>query len=133
MRNATRCGLWWAEMLKTRDQCKEAATLYFRISGELGVFEMSQSGLQAVQNPGEIFLGEPQIDTEEFTGQVVAVMMDGSQSFIVVVQICRYFSDPQNYFQDNDHYARNKLKVVLFPILDKRVNTLDNCTGESKG
>ncbi|XP_074372130.1 uncharacterized protein LOC141712902 isoform X3 [Apium graveolens] len=108
MRNATRCGLWWAEMLKTRDQCKEAATLYFRISG-----------LQAVQNPGEIFLGEPQIDTEEFTGQVVAVMMDGSQSFIVVVQICRYFSDPQNYFQDNDHYARNKLKVVLFPILDK--------------
>ncbi|XP_074349440.1 uncharacterized protein LOC141689154 isoform X2 [Apium graveolens] len=34
MRNATRCGLWWAEMLKTRDQCKEAATVYFRISGE---------------------------------------------------------------------------------------------------
>ncbi|XP_052200322.1 uncharacterized protein LOC127806829 isoform X2 [Diospyros lotus] len=33
-RNATRCGLWWAEMLKTRDQFKEAATVYFRISGE---------------------------------------------------------------------------------------------------
>ncbi|XP_015900436.3 uncharacterized protein LOC107433641 isoform X1 [Ziziphus jujuba] len=29
--NATRCGLWWAEMLKTRDQYKEAATVYFRI------------------------------------------------------------------------------------------------------
>ncbi|KAL1813358.1 hypothetical protein ACET3Z_023423 [Daucus carota] len=34
MRNATRCGLWWAEMLKTRDQCKDAAAVYFRISGE---------------------------------------------------------------------------------------------------
>ncbi|THF96411.1 hypothetical protein TEA_015437 [Camellia sinensis var. sinensis] len=33
-RIATRCGLWWVEMLKTRDQFKEAATVYFRISGE---------------------------------------------------------------------------------------------------
>ncbi|XP_075101206.1 uncharacterized protein LOC107825691 isoform X2 [Nicotiana tabacum] len=33
-RNATRCGLWWVEMLKGRDQYKEAASVYFRISGE---------------------------------------------------------------------------------------------------
>lgn len=33
--NATRCGLWWVEMLKTRDQYKEAASVYFRISGEV--------------------------------------------------------------------------------------------------
>ncbi|KAI7997175.1 Agamous-like MADS-box protein AGL65 [Camellia lanceoleosa] len=33
-RNATRCGLRWVEMLKTRDQFKEATTVYFRISGE---------------------------------------------------------------------------------------------------
>ncbi|KAI4348871.1 hypothetical protein L6164_009540 [Bauhinia variegata] len=32
--NATRCGLWWIEMLKTRDQFKEAAIVYFRICGE---------------------------------------------------------------------------------------------------
>ncbi|XVE61381.1 hypothetical protein DITRI_Ditri06bG0034900 [Diplodiscus trichospermus] len=32
--NATRCGLWWAEMLKARAQMKEAATIYFRICGE---------------------------------------------------------------------------------------------------
>ncbi|XP_057951278.1 uncharacterized protein LOC131146026 isoform X2 [Malania oleifera] len=32
--NATRCGLWWVEMLKARDQFKEAAGVYFRISGE---------------------------------------------------------------------------------------------------
>ncbi|CAL5194328.1 unnamed protein product [Lathyrus oleraceus] len=32
--NATRCGLWWIEMLKARDLYKEAATVYFRICGE---------------------------------------------------------------------------------------------------
>lgn len=32
--NAIRCGLWWAEMLKARDQYKEAASVYFRVSGE---------------------------------------------------------------------------------------------------
>lgn len=33
--NATRCGLWWVEMLKARDQYKEAATVYSRICGEV--------------------------------------------------------------------------------------------------
>ncbi|GAY32901.1 hypothetical protein CUMW_004660 [Citrus unshiu] len=32
--NATRCGLWWVEMLKARHQYKDAATVYFRICGE---------------------------------------------------------------------------------------------------
>ncbi|GLT94814.1 hypothetical protein SLE2022_125350 [Rubroshorea leprosula] len=32
--NATRCGLWWIGMLKTGEQHKEAATVYFRICGE---------------------------------------------------------------------------------------------------
>nr|GEY65939.1 protein YIF1B-like [Tanacetum cinerariifolium] len=33
--------------------------------------------------------------------------------------ISRYFSDPQYYFQVNDRYVRNKLKVVLFPFLHR--------------
>ncbi|KAK9156892.1 hypothetical protein Scep_003466 [Stephania cephalantha] len=33
-RNVTRCGLWWTEILKARDQYKEAAGVYFRISNE---------------------------------------------------------------------------------------------------
>lgn len=33
-RNATRCGLWWAEMLKTRGQYREASSVYFRVSNE---------------------------------------------------------------------------------------------------
>lgn len=34
-KNATRCGLWWVEMLKTRDEYKEAATVYFRICDDV--------------------------------------------------------------------------------------------------
>ncbi|CAM8970935.1 unnamed protein product [Rhodiola kirilowii] len=33
-KNAVRCGLWWVEMLKARDQFREAAGVYFRIPGE---------------------------------------------------------------------------------------------------
>ncbi|KAI4378774.1 hypothetical protein MLD38_016207 [Melastoma candidum] len=36
-----------------------------------------------------------------------------------VSNISRYFSDPQYYFQVNDQYVRNKLKVVLFPFLHR--------------
>ncbi|XP_024187862.1 trafficking protein particle complex subunit 8 isoform X1 [Rosa chinensis] len=32
--NATRCGLWWVEMLKARYQYREAATVYFRVGAE---------------------------------------------------------------------------------------------------
>ncbi|KAF6154928.1 hypothetical protein GIB67_018365 [Kingdonia uniflora] len=32
--NVTRCGLWWTEMLKAREQYKEAAGVYFRIFNE---------------------------------------------------------------------------------------------------
>lgn len=40
--NATRCGLWWVEILKTRDQFREAATVYFRICSQvmLNFFDM---------------------------------------------------------------------------------------------
>ncbi|KAM0042550.1 putative Yif1 family protein [Helianthus debilis subsp. tardiflorus] len=40
----------------------------------------------------------------------------GSSSEYMQSNISRYFSDPQYYFQVNDHYVRNQLKVVLFPF-----------------
>lgn len=43
----------------------------------------------------------------------------GSSSEYVQSNISRYFSDPQYYFQVNDHYVRNKLKIVLFPFLHR--------------
>ncbi|XP_019095424.1 PREDICTED: protein YIF1A isoform X2 [Camelina sativa] len=42
-----------------------------------------------------------------------------SPSEYVQSNISRYFSDPQYYFQVNDQYVRNKLKIVLFPFLHR--------------
>lgn len=43
----------------------------------------------------------------------------GSSSEYVQSNISRFFADPQYYFQVNDDYVRNKLKVVLFPFLHR--------------
>nr|CAD1819874.1 unnamed protein product [Ananas comosus var. bracteatus] len=43
----------------------------------------------------------------------------GSSSEFMQSNISTYFSNPQYYFQVNDQYVRNKLKVVLFPFLHK--------------
>ncbi|KAG2258655.1 hypothetical protein Bca52824_077949 [Brassica carinata] len=43
----------------------------------------------------------------------------GSSSEYVQSNITRYFSDPQYYFQVNDQYVRNKLKIVLLPFLHR--------------
>uniref|UniRef100_A0A0D3BWX1 Uncharacterized protein n=1 Tax=Brassica oleracea var. oleracea TaxID=109376 RepID=A0A0D3BWX1_BRAOL len=43
----------------------------------------------------------------------------GSSSEYVQCNITRYFSDPQYYFQVNDQYVRNKLKIVLLPFLHR--------------
>ncbi|XP_043720055.1 DNA repair protein RadA isoform X2 [Telopea speciosissima] len=53
---------------------------------ELGVFEMTQSGLQAVSNPSEIFLSEQHFNSEVLAGLAVAVIVDGSRTFLIEVQ-----------------------------------------------
>ncbi|WCJ39694.1 DNA repair protein RadA [Euphorbia peplus] len=58
----------------------------FGSTDELGVFEMSQSGLQAVANPSEIFLSEQYTGSEILVGLAVAVVMDGSRSFLIEIQ-----------------------------------------------
>lgn len=58
---------------------------------QLGVFEMSQLGLQAVSNPSEIFLSENHSDSEFLAGLAVAVIMDGSRSFLLEIQVVFMF------------------------------------------
>ncbi|KAK4760770.1 hypothetical protein SAY87_005663 [Trapa incisa] len=53
---------------------------------ELGVFEMSQLGLQPIENPSEMFLSQEQSGSEVLAGLAVAVIMDGSRTFLVEVQ-----------------------------------------------
>lgn len=55
--------------------------------GQLGVFEMSEHGLQAVLNPSEMFLTEHDSDSEILAGLAVAVVLDGSRTFAIEVQV----------------------------------------------
>lgn len=63
---------------------------------QLGVFEMSQSGLQTVSNPSEMFLSEEHSDSEFLAGLAVAVIMDGSRAFLLEIQV---FCIPFSLFQ----------------------------------
>ncbi|XP_059640792.1 uncharacterized protein LOC132282960 [Cornus florida] len=58
----------------------------FGSTDELGVFEMSQSGLDAVSNPNVMFLSEQHLDSDYLAGLAVAVIMDGSRTFLIEIQ-----------------------------------------------
>ncbi|XP_056176398.1 uncharacterized protein LOC115684023 isoform X2 [Syzygium oleosum] len=58
----------------------------FGSTDELGVFEMSQLGLEAVLNPSEILLSEDHSESEVMAGLAVAVVMDGSRTFLLEIQ-----------------------------------------------
>lgn len=52
---------------------------------------MSESGLQAVPNPCEIFLSEQYLDSDFLAGVAVAVIMDGSRAFLIEIQVFFFF------------------------------------------
>ncbi|KAK7381710.1 hypothetical protein VNO80_00257 [Phaseolus coccineus] len=58
----------------------------FGSTDELGVFGMSHSGLQAISNASEMFLSEQHLDSEILAGLAVAVIMDGSRTFLIEIQ-----------------------------------------------
>ncbi|KAJ0074762.1 hypothetical protein Patl1_34056 [Pistacia atlantica] len=53
---------------------------------ELGVFEMSQLGPQVVSNPSQMFLSEQHSDSDVLAGLAVAVIMDGTRTFLTEIQ-----------------------------------------------
>ncbi|MCS6873140.1 MAG: DNA repair protein RadA [Pyrinomonadaceae bacterium] len=55
----------------------------FGPTGEIGVFEMTESGLLEVKNPSEIFLQER---LSESPGSVVTVCMEGTRPMLVEIQ-----------------------------------------------
>ncbi|KAK6911981.1 hypothetical protein RJ641_024074, partial [Dillenia turbinata] len=58
----------------------------FGSTDELGVFEMSQLGLQTVSNPSQMFLTEQISDSEFLAGLAIAVIIDGSRTFLLEIQ-----------------------------------------------
>lgn len=48
---------------------------------------MSQSGLEGVSNPSDMFLSEHYSDSDYLAGLAIAVMMDGSRAFVIEIQV----------------------------------------------
>ncbi|KAI0491903.1 hypothetical protein KFK09_026165 [Dendrobium nobile] len=58
----------------------------FGSTDELGLLEMTESGLQAVSNPNEMFLSENYSDSDVLAGLALAIVVDGSRTFVIEIQ-----------------------------------------------
>ncbi|KAJ6793912.1 Uncharacterized protein M6B38_233000 [Iris pallida] len=86
----------------------------FGSTDELGVFEMSESGLEAVANPSEIFLTEQYSDSEILAGLAVAVIVDGSRTFVIEIQaLCASGSSPIRHVEGVRDGRANMIIAVL--------------------
>ncbi|KAG0499259.1 hypothetical protein HPP92_003950 [Vanilla planifolia] len=58
----------------------------FGSTDELGLLEMTEFGLQAVSNPSEMFLSENYFDSDILAGLALAIVVDGSRTFVIEIQ-----------------------------------------------
>ncbi|QCE09015.1 uncharacterized protein LOC114184245 [Vigna unguiculata] len=87
----------------------------FGSTDELAVLEMSQSGLQVVSNASEMFLTQQHSDSNVLAGLAIAVIMDGTRTFLVEIQALCLTHSPVSSSQSNGiHVNRaNIIKCVL--------------------
>ena len=89
----------------------------FGAANEIGVFEMTNTGLVPVSNPSEVFLQER---PENATGSVVTVCMEGTRPMLVEVQALvsgTKFGTGRRMTQGFDHNRTS----LLIAVLEKRV------------
>lgn len=89
----------------------------FGAANEIGVFEMTNSGLIPVGNPSELFLQER---PEGATGSVVTVCMEGTRPILVEVQALvsgTKFGSGRRMAQGFDHNRTS----LLIAVLEKRL------------
>lgn len=90
----------------------------FGSTNEIGVFQMTESGLVEVKNPGEFFLSD---EMEETNGSVVTAIMEGSRPILLEVQALTTKSNygiPQRVATGFD---LRKLSILI-AVLEKRLN-----------
>jgi len=89
----------------------------FGSTNELGVFEMTEQGMQNVDNPSQLFLSERQ---SNMPGSVVVSTVEGARPLLVEVQaLCApsYFTTPRRTVTGADF---NRVLVVL-AVVEKRL------------
>jgi DNA repair protein RadA/Sms len=83
---------------------------------EIGVFRMSQQGLEPVDNPSELFLGDR---TSESSGSAVTALLEGTRPVLIEVQALAAragFGTPQRVATGFD----GRRLALLLAVLDKR-------------
>lgn len=94
-----------------------AAKNRFGSTNELGVFEMTESGMRSVENPSQLFLSQRQASAP---GSAVAAVVEGARPLLVEVQaLCApsYFAAPRRVVTGADY---NRVLVVL-AVIEKRL------------
>ncbi len=83
---------------------------------EIGVFRMSEAGLEAVENPSALFLGDRHGDT---SGSAVTALLEGTRPLLVEIQALAAkagFGTPQRVATGFD----TRRLALLLAVLDKR-------------
>ncbi|CAL9195506.1 unnamed protein product [Musa hybrid cultivar] len=88
----------------------------FGSTDELGVFEMSESGLAAVSNPSEIFLSDNFPDSDVLAGLAIAVVVDGSRTFLIEIQaLC--VSDPSSVSRYANGIKASRADMIIAVLM----------------
>jgi DNA repair protein RadA/Sms len=89
----------------------------FGSTNEIGIFEMTESGLKEVQNPSELFLSERPLGV---SGSTVVASMEGTRPVLVELQALvsqTNFPTPRRMATGIDH---NRLSLIV-AVLEKRM------------
>lgn len=89
----------------------------FGSTNEVGVFEMTQVGMQEVLNPSQVFLAERSVGTP---GSAVAVTMEGTRPLLVEVQALTATTASAQPRRTANGFDMNRL-LMLIAVLSKRV------------
>jgi DNA repair protein RadA/Sms len=89
----------------------------FGSTDEVGVFEMTQTGMQEVANPSQVFLAERSAGTP---GSAVAVTMEGTRPLLVEVQALTATTASAQPRRTANGFDMNRL-LMLIAVLSKRV------------
>ncbi|PIQ23605.1 DNA repair protein RadA [bacterium (Candidatus Blackallbacteria) CG17_big_fil_post_rev_8_21_14_2_50_48_46] len=89
----------------------------FGATHEVGVFEMTGVGLEAVENPSALFLAEY---TAETSGSAVGVTMEGTRPLLVEIQALSYSSFASFPKRSANGISHQRL-IQILAVLEKRV------------
>lgn len=85
--------------------------------GEIGVFEMGQSGLKEVNNPSSVFISE---QVNNVSGRSVSCVLEGVRPMLIEIQALTSSSDFGNPIRRCSGFNNNKLSLII-AMIEKRL------------